>query len=341
MQLRSNPKTIVSLVVALTALFFTGCAKDTLSQVSYTVEEFVQNTSPEIDILWVVDNSNSMAANQNGIGESFQAFINNLVETGVDYHIGVVSTDTADGGLLHTGVSGEPVIDSTTIGPQTAFLDNVQVGVFGSASEKAFEAASLALGVGLGQWNPGNDPVPPNNGFIRDAATLFIIMVSDEDDKSFGPVSYYRKLFESYKGPGNESMISVSSIVGDPGVGCSGTIGNAQPGDRYIDLASQTGGVFASICDEFSETLRELSLTASGLKSRFELTAIPDLSTSLPCGTLATAPFCVKVNEVAVPMGDNADGWTYNESSNSILFGANSVPEAQSNITVKFRGFPR
>ena len=341
MQLRSIPRTIVSVAVALTGLFFTGCAKDTLSQVSYTVEEFVQNTSPEIDILWVVDNSNSMAANQNGIGESFQAFINNLVETGVDYHIGVVSTDTADGGLLHTGVSGESYIDPNTVGPEAAFLDNVRVGVFGSASEKAFEAAALALGVGIGQWTPGNDVTPPNAGFLRDNATLFIIMVSDEDDKSFGPVSYYRKLFEGYKGPGNENMISVSSIVGDPGVGCSGTIGNAQPGDRYIDLASQTGGVFASICDEFSETLRELSLTASGLKSRFELTAIPDLSAQLPCGTLAPAPFCVKVDDVAVQMGNNAEGWTYNEATNSILFGANSVPEAQSTITVKFRGFPR
>ena len=341
MQLRSNPKTIVSLAVALTALLITGCAKDTLSQLSYTVEEFVQNTSPEIDILWVVDNSNSMAANQNGIGESFQAFINNLVETGVDYHIGVVSTDTADGGILHTGVSGEVFIDPTTIGPQDAFLDNVKVGTFGSASEKAFEAASLALGVGLGQWNPGEAPVPPNSNFIRDNATLFIIMVSDEDDKSFGPVSYYRKLFESYKGPGNESKISVSSIVGDPGTGCSGTIGNAQPGDRYIDLASQTGGVFASICDEFSETLRELSLTASGLKSRFELTAIPDRSMLLPCGSLTPAAFCVKVDDVAIAQGSNSDGWTYNESTNSILFGANSVPEAQSKITVKFRGFPQ
>lgn len=341
MQLRSLSKATVSLAVALSAMVCTSCAKDTLSLVSYTVEEFVQNTSPEIDILWVVDNSNSMAANQNGIGQSFQAFINNLVETGVDYHIGVVSTDISDGGVLNTGVSGEPFIDKSTIGAENAFLDNVRVGVFGSAIERAFEAGALALGVGIGQWQIGTTPVPPNANFIRDNATLFIIMVSDEDDKSFGPVSYYRKLFESYKGPGNENMISVSAIVGDPGTGCSGAMGNAQPGDRYIDLASQTGGVYASICDEFSETLRELSLTASGLKSRFELTAVPDLSGSLPCGTLAPAPFCVKVDEVAIPMGSNADGWTYNEATNSILFGANSVPEAQASITVKFRGFPR
>ena len=65
-------------------------------------------------------------------------------------------------------------------------------------------------------------------------------MVSDENDKSFGPVNY-RKLFEGYKGPGNESLISVSVIVGPPGSGCS----SAEAGDRYVDLASLTGGVCA------------------------------------------------------------------------------------------------
>ena len=58
MQLRSIPRTIVSLAIALTGLFFTGCAKDTLSQVSYTVEEFVQNVQKnDTNILRTSDSS--------------------------------------------------------------------------------------------------------------------------------------------------------------------------------------------------------------------------------------------------------------------------------------------
>ena len=57
---------------------------------------------------------------------------------------------------------------------------------------------------------------PPNQGFLREQASLFLIMVSDEDDKSYGPVAYYNRLFEGYKGPGNEALISVSAIVSLP-----------------------------------------------------------------------------------------------------------------------------
>ena len=42
--------------------------------------------------------------------------------------------------------------------------------------------------------------------------------------------------------------------------------GSAAPGARYIDLAGQTGGIFASICSDFNESLETLSITAAGLK---------------------------------------------------------------------------
>ena len=59
-------------------------------------------------------------------------------------------------------------------------------------------SSCAALGVGIGQWNPGDAPAQLNVGFSDDAS-LFIIMVSDEDDKSFGPVEYYKKLLNPTK----------------------------------------------------------------------------------------------------------------------------------------------
>lgn len=318
-------------------VFSSGCAEDILVQLSTRTDEFVQQAAAEIDILWVVDNSNSMAANQQGLGQSFQSFIDNLVETGVDYHIGVVSTDTAEGGRL----SGSGVIDGTVESPQSSFLSNVQVGTWGSPIERAFESAALALGVGPG-WNPGDAPNPPNNGFIRDTASLFIIMVSDEDDKSFGPVGYYRRLFEHYKGPGNESLISVSAIVGDPGEGCfEPTRGSAQPGTRYIDLASQTGGLYTSICDDFAESLKELSINASGLNSQFELSQAPNTRATIRCSGVEASSFCVVVDGQPIPEGTRSGrvGWRYSANTNSIVFLADSIPGPQSKITVEYQGY--
>nr|ADI22140.1 hypothetical protein [uncultured myxobacterium HF0200_19H16] len=323
--------------LAAILILSTGCADDVLVQLGTRTDEFLQQAAAEIDILWVVDNSNSMAANQQGLGQSFQSFIDNLLETGVDYHIGVVSTSITEGGRL----SGTGFIDSTVSDPQSNFLSNVQVGTWGSPIERAFEAAALTLGIGP-SWNPGDTPTPPNSNFLREDASLFIIMVSDEDDKSFGPVGYYRRIFEHYKGPGNEARISVSAIVGDPGEGCfEPTRGSAQPGTRYIDLASQTGGLFASICNDFSESLKELSINASGLQSRFELSAAPNSRARVNCTGVNSSAFCVMVDGQAIPEGTRSGrvGWTYIANTNSIQFLTDSIPGPQAKITVEYQEY--
>ena len=66
----------------------TGCGSDVLRSRTTNTDEFSQNTAAMVDILWVVDNSGSMQEEQQGLGESFEAFIQNLIASGVDYHIG-------------------------------------------------------------------------------------------------------------------------------------------------------------------------------------------------------------------------------------------------------------
>jgi len=355
--------------IGLAAFVLGACAKDTLNSIATVTDEFVQNSASEVDILWVVDNSESMTEEQNGLGLSFQAFISNLIASRVDYQIGVVSTDTADGGRLHTGASAVPFIHPDTPDPEAKFLENVRVGINGSRSEKGFESAALALGKGAG-WAPGDPINDPNNGtfrpgrcngttceasgrsctsdaqcaqsFLRPEAALFIIMVSDEDDSSFGPVTYYRRLFDGYKGPGNESRVSVSAIVGPPGNdgGCfAPSRGSANPGDRYVDLAGQTGGIWSSICAEFSDSLRELSITAAGLKSIFELSSQATPGASIPCGDTTSEGFCVRIDGSILP-AQGGVGWTYDPGRNAIVFGVRNLPRPQSKITVEYQRVP-
>lgn len=330
------------------ALLLAACGTDTLRSLRTKTDEFTQNVAAKVDVLWVIDNSSSMGEEQQGLGESFNAFIQNLISSSVDYSIGVVSTDPADDGELHTGASGIPVITSTTPNAAQVFLENVKVGTNGALSERAFESAALALGKGRG-WTPGQPASPPNAGFPRDDAALFIIMVSDEDDKSFGPVRYYQRLFESYKGPGNESLISVSAIVSPPGEppcfqAARGSA--AEAGNRYGDLVSQTAtigrndAVLASICDDFTESLATLSITAAGLKSVFVLSSVPNTNGGIRCDQAGTDFLCVKVDGVAIPKGrsvNDANGWTFDAGRNAVVFGVNKVPRPQQRITVEYQ----
>ena len=161
-------------------------------------------------------------------------------------------------------------------------------------------------------------------------------MVSDENDKSFGPVNYYRKLFEGYKGPGNESLISVSAIVGPPGSGCS----TQRQAIATLTLASLTGGVYASICNDFASTLNDLSLTAEPPRHVSHWTEHLVLA-RIPCATTQIGPFCVTVDDVAIEQvaadSTSPTGYQYDENSNSIVFRSGSVPSPGQKIVIEYQ----
>jgi len=317
-----------------------ACSSDVLQSIGTKTEEFTQNKAAAVDILWVVDNSETMAQEQQGLGESFQVFIDTLLASSVNYHIGVTSTDVGDGGRLHTGARNIPVITPDTDNAAVAFLQNVKLDPTGARNETGFETAAMALGKGV-HWHPGDAAAPPNAGFLRDEAALFIIFVSDEDDHSFGPVSYYYRLFESYKGPGNDGRVSTSAVVGpaDPdNPGCFDQArGAAEPGYRYVDLAGQSGGTFASICSDFNQSLAQLSITAAGLKAIFPLAGLPNTAARIPCEGVASAELCVTVNGVALAKDDSRNGWTYDAGIHAVIFGVNDVPPPEARILVEYQ----
>ena len=171
-----------------------------------------------------------MAREQSKLAERFSAFFEQLLVAEVDYHIGVVTTDPRDLGVLERydrepveGCSACRVLtnDVPREDAQTVFSRLVSVGTDGGAFEDGFAMAARALGgavVGPDGLPTGEVP-EENEGFLREDASLFIIFVSDEDEgagQDGTPVSYYQRLFEDLKGRGNEGVVSVSSIVGWP-----------------------------------------------------------------------------------------------------------------------------
>lgn len=220
------------------------------------VDVFEQKQAAQVDILWVIDNSESMAAEQSKIAGRFADFFRQLIVSRVDYHIGVITTDPAENGELRpyegTAVQGcDPAAgcrwitnqvscanpDVTTTGlneleveqllldecqAQAVFRKLITAGIDGSSFEEGFTVAAMATGANVIDAATGlpTGQVPQvNQGFLRPNASLYIVFVSDEDEgakQDGSPVFYYYRLFESLKGAGNENLVSVSAITGWP-----------------------------------------------------------------------------------------------------------------------------
>ena len=224
---------------------------------------FPQKGAAQVDILWMIDNSGSMAAEQEKVAGRFSQFFNQLIVSGVDYHIGVITSDPADGGILRqyagpvvANCQGCRFIDKNVACPnpavdiadlvaeadieaklgtecpaQLVFRKLIKVGTSGSAFEEGFVQASAAVGARTVNANTGfpDHTVPAENeGFIRTEASLYMVFVSDEEEgakRDGTPVRYYQRLFEGLKTAGNENNIAVAAITGYP----TGLNGSATP----------------------------------------------------------------------------------------------------------------
>jgi len=328
-----------------------------------------QERASRIDILFVIDNSDSMIEEQEALGDNFARFLRYIdpdpARSGepneVDYRIAVTTTDASRSGgrLIRARRPQAPYIlrPGETYNPVTemqAILDAIETG---GAREQGFEAALL----GLGRASELTDAEGPM--FLREGAWLYVIVVSDEDDSSRGEVQYWYRRFETLKGVGNENTITFSAIAGPLPAGCGD---EARPGVRYAQLASLTGGVLGSICtSDWGATLEELAISGIGLVKRFQLSHPPkDVASPIgigvedflevlvhyPCAyedgdPHLTEPACAETERacdgdegsvICVPYFGEKDGWSFDPRENAIVFDGAAVPGPGSTVEVKY-----
>ena len=269
-----------------------------------------------VDVLFVIDNSGSMAGAQKNVANDFKEFIGvaNLLSNNA-YHLGIVTTDMMNsahrGKLLeHDAMNKARVISPNSTGDPTGVFENlVKVGTQGSSVEQGLAAAEAALTLPLvydtakactvakdcvqgTQCVTGGDGNKAcgghNRGFLRKDARLEVVFVSDEEDKSAGTLSYYANFLSSVKGAANKGSLHAHAIIGVPGE----TSCQVQEGKRYNALAQSTGGVVASICSpSFAKDLESIAAAAFGTSHQFFLEMIAQESTiqvttgSKPCRT--------------------------------------------------------
>lgn len=297
-------------------------------------DEISQITTPEVDILWVIDDSGSMAEEQAALIESFPAFMEFFVDSGLDWHVGVVSTDTdnpAKNGKLQ-GTRQVRFLDRTSPDPVSLFAQMAALGTNGSPDERGRRAVERAL----------TDPLRSgyNAEFYRDNASLHIIVISDEPDASDNqPTSNeFINFLQSLK-PDPE-MLTFSAVVA-PREGCATA---SFPGTDYIRVQEAVGGQFQNICrDDWVPILEALGLQASGLKREYFLSDVPVPGT-LNVWVIDKGYQYAGIDKARIDAGADPDElcetsscftYEYNVSRNSINL-LDYVPSPLAKINIKY-----
>ena len=275
-------------------------------------DRIVQVQTPEVDVLWVVDNSCSMQAEQDALTANFPLFMNYFLGSGLDYHVGVVSTDmdndTQQGRLLSTG--GKTWIDSSTPDPVSTFSSLATLGTGGSGYERGRDATYWALEI-------RNDE--ENAGFLRPAATLSVVVISDEEDDS-DDVTLNEFILWLRGLKWSQDMVSFSSIVSQTEE-CPLEIGT-----DYMSITSAMGGITWDICSErWDALLDQLGLQAAGLRREFFLSQLP-----VP-GSISVS---IVEGDVTFSFIEGED-WEYDPQRNSVVF-LEYIPDPMAQIFIDY-----
>ncbi|MBA2319818.1 MAG: hypothetical protein H0V89_01575 [Deltaproteobacteria bacterium] len=268
-----------------------------------------QNFKPSVDILWVVDNSQSMGEEQVLVSTNFPVFMDYFLGSNLDYHIGVVSTDMADASQSGKLVEKNGVrwIDPETEYPSEMFAAMSMLGTGGSGSEEGILAAYAALEL----------QTEHNEGFFRDDSAIHLITVSDEPDLSpDAPVTLEE--FAEYLNdlrPTDEE-VTYNTIVNPRAPDrCNGLIGT---GTRYITVNEIIGGVNWSVCDDnWAAILEMLGLQTAGLKREYFLSELP-VAGSVVVTVEDVEGVSFEFTELDPQSGEG--DWTYDNVRNSVTF---------------------
>lgn len=287
----------------------------------------------KVDILWVIDNSGTMGPKQTSLRNSINSFMNSFVTKNFDYRIAITTTDIRAVDPLNPNdpnfsgqaacfVGNPTVVEASTPNPATAVSDNADVGFFGSSDAHGLDAVEQAL----------SDPnlTNCNAGFFREDAYLAVIFFSDADDNTAATVDGLIDFLDGIKTPftlasgttirsWNASAMVVDDMTNPD---CMALGPASELGTKYLDIADQTGGQVASICEaDFSAGLLNVATKILEATTAIRLSRTPDP------GTIAV----FKNGEYLAKSA--TDGWTYDAATNSIVFHGGAIPDGP-NISI-------
>ncbi|MBY0385505.1 VWA domain-containing protein [bacterium] len=361
-------KNLCKIVLSLVAVFASACGGKSFN-VASDGSSFLQSNSSKsvpVDILWVVDNSGSMATSQAMLATNVASFIDKFTQTNFDFRVAVVATDAFKGlatqgtdptiakfrdgardyfpndGINDATSSGVFVINPTTPNIYSVFQINVLQGIYGSGDERGFQSMEAAL------LHPENAATP----FPRPGAFLVVIFLTDTEDFSWDgtaniqrvvdpvtgqlvnntqtdprlhPISRYLGVLDTVTNSTATKKNYMVSTIGVFDQACRNQVLSTSEFSglalRYGELTDATGGIKASLCDNFDGILSNISDSILEFSTKFYLNRTPLVDT-----------IKVYVNGALVP----AQGYSYNAAENSISFLSGYIPAQGSSIRVEF-----
>lgn len=367
---------IATLTISAAALLFTACGKsaDSFSLLS-DGSSFKQNVAyipRKVDVLWVIDNSGSMASSQQKLASNFKSFIRRFMgpldangnpTTGTDFRMAVVTTDAylvpyykdqtdpskprysiaqLKPGKDLSGVN-HYIMDPTTPDLENVFLTAVKQGTSGAGDERAFSSFEQAL------------INPLNVGFHRPGAFLSVIIVSDEDDFSHNdlptdPNSPMGKYYatENYN---DVNMYApkkyydfLTQFTAADGTSKNFSVNSISTidADCVKTLSNNAARPDQKVSIRYFDLVDQTGGVKGSLCSDFGNTleiisnSIVSLSSEFKLNRIPNPDtIAVYVNGALVPQAA-IDGWVYNSANNSIVFNGTAVPAGGADVNITF-----
>jgi hypothetical protein len=285
-------------------------------------DRWTQSGTGPTDVLFVLDNSGSMDGELDNLADTFDVFIQAFVDLGLDYQIGVITTDMDNPAQAGRLLGPDRLITAALPDPVASFRAAVDQGSSGSGSERGLEAAHVALSEPLISTH--------NVGLVRAGSTLSVVVVTDENDDSEAYISpsAFSAFLDGYQG--DPALTSFSAVAG-PKSGLfpcfalfSGV--SAEPAPRYWSVVQATGGIHSPICDmDMADILAELSVVASGVRSTFPLSLTP----------VDPGAITARIEGLTVPRSA-VNGVSYDGATNSLVFAGDWVPRPGNAIEASY-----
>lgn len=239
----------------------------------FSTISFAHTSKPEIDFLFVIDNSGSMMTSQQHLAAEIPIFLNKLLNKNIDYRAAVTTTDAFisifkndfklsefKDGNSSDGPSGARVVTNKTPHAAEVLMRNLRQGIEGSGDERAFSSFEAAL------------VNPLNSSFRRKNAHLSIIILSDEDDSShnslsfvedysqFSPVADSIDFLDRYTGSSPFYRLYTVSAFAIFDQECKTQLSNSGQkfGQRYNVIVEATNGSKVSLCSNFTSGLEQV-----------------------------------------------------------------------------------
>ncbi|MBY0384800.1 hypothetical protein K2X05_06535 [bacterium] len=285
--------------------------KEETEKVSETAPVGKDSFRPQLDILFVVDDSPSMGVHQNNLATNISKFADAIVRTKfLDYHVGVITSSAGSawggGGATCCGklVGNPKYVERATPNGIQALAKNLIVGTSGDGAEKFFDPIYMALtNPNLTSWNLD---------FYRPQAHLAIIFITDTEDQSVSQTanSIYNFL-TNLKGTVDKLFVA-GAYISDSDLSTCDSQEESEITSRQglSDFFTLTKATTFSLCDNFGEKLADIGQKIAAKSQTMYLNQIP-------------VPGTIKVTMDGVELpNDSKKGWAYNPSNISIEFGS-------------------